>query len=235
MPALTTRTRLAAAAAVTAGALALFVVWTVLTATGRLAGADARVHDAMTLSEHSAPVGVLRLVAVAGGVEVAVAAVAVLVAVAAVVPRMRLLVGSLVVILAATGAVEYLLKTHLDHPPPGGIVDATDLVTVFLATPFSYPSGHVLRITGLALTVLLALRMHNRTWARVAAPALAALVIAVLYSRLALADHWFTDVVGGVLLVASVAPWLLVAGAASVRHSPVGEEAVPGAAAAAAA
>jgi membrane-associated phospholipid phosphatase len=84
-----------------------------------------------------------------------------------------------------------LAHIKIQSRPPG--------VEVFeLVTQASFPSGHVMR------TVVTAGVLAAVVWRRVRpAPAMAAAVLAVVvmgFARIASGEHWFTDVVGAVLL-----------------------------------
>jgi undecaprenyl-diphosphatase len=75
--------------------------------------------------------------------------------------------------------------------PPG--IEVIDLVT-----QASYPSGHVTRtVVTAGLLVVLAWRGVPRSWA-IGGAVVAVVVMGVV--RIASGEHWFTDVVGAVLL-----------------------------------
>ena len=199
------------ATAVTAVALAAFIVWTVLVVTGHVAGPGSATFDRFRLDPGSQFVGVLRVVALAGGVEATALAVALFWAAAIAVPSLRPVTAVLTGALLATGIVEVVLKNRLDHPPPVGVTGGTDLSELIVTTPFSYPSGHTVRAVCVGLCVALVLGSRRWRWAPSVWVGVTAIVVAVVYSRLALAQHWFSDVVGGLVLSAAVIPWLLVA------------------------
>jgi membrane-associated phospholipid phosphatase len=201
----------AIATAVTVAALAAFIVWTVLVATGRVAGPDSATFDRIGLDSDSHFVGVLRVVALAGGVEATALAVLAFWIAAIVVPSLRPITTLLTGALLASGIVEVVLKNRLDHPPPVGVVGGTDLSEFIVSTPFSYPSGHTVRVVCVGLCVAVVLGSRRWRWAPAVWAGVVAIVVAVVYSRLALTQHWFSDVVGGLLLSAAVLPWLFVA------------------------
>jgi membrane-associated phospholipid phosphatase len=129
----------------------------------------------------------------------------------------RPLVGAAVIgALLATVAVEFLLKLALYQPSPGvllGAVDAVECIKVAYplnsvspaVAPSTLPSGYVTRSAyfGVILAVIVGVRwptMRRSAW-MVLGPILAVLAA----SRLAIAWHWTTDVVAGLLLGATVA------------------------------
>ena len=89
---------------------------------------------------------------------------------------------------------------HLVHQPlvPTEFVRVRHKVGVSMDTPFSFPSGHMTRIT--LVFGLVALRLLRRSgrlrwfWFCVAA------VWIIGYSRVYLGEHWPADVAGGILL-----------------------------------
>lgn len=200
----------AVATGVTVVALAAFIGWTVLVADGRVAGPDSATFDRIRLDSGSHLVGVLRVVALAGGLEATALAVLVFWVAAAAVPSLRRITIVLTGALLLTGAVEAVLKKRLDHPPPAGVIGGTDVSSVIVSTPFSYPSGHTVRVACVGLCVALVLASRRSRWTPAVWLVVMAIVLVVVYSRLALAQHWFSDVVGGLLLSAAVVPWLFV-------------------------
>lgn len=100
-------------------------------------------------------------------------------------------------LLVAATLLEAALKTVLAHPGPPPELSRTTELPAWLPWPRAhfgnaYPSGHALRST-----FLLVLALGARRAAVIAASAFA---VAVWVSRVYAADHWPSDVVGGILL-----------------------------------
>lgn len=112
--------------------------------------------------------------------------------------------GALWLVLAFySGAVlNHALKHLVQRPRPGQVESAV--------TDFASPSGHAAQATLLygALLVLLWRHTASRAWRAATAAAAVLLVAAVCASRLVLQAHWFSDVIGGVLVGAA---WLALA------------------------
>lgn len=99
-------------------------------------------------------------------------------------------------LILVTGAIELALKQTTGHAPPGDeyIRAFMNPLGVRVHTPSAFPSGHVTRLTFLAL---MACAMFPSAWLRVAATIL---VAATLFLRVYIGDHWPSDVIGGLLL-----------------------------------
>lgn len=117
----------------------------------------------------------------------------------------------------ATGGIELAFKYALEHPgPPDEFIRAFfDPLGVRVHAPSSFPSGHLARLTFLA--VLLAGMFPSRAaWA-----AAVAFIGATLFARVYIGDHWISDALGGLALGATVAAvavaWMRSTSAASVR------------------
>jgi membrane-associated phospholipid phosphatase len=111
-------------------------------------------------------------------------------------------------LLAVVAAVEVALKlTVTQAPPPEELSRNVELVP-FIHVPLqgAFPSGHVARIAFLAGIVRLP------AWLAVGA------VTLMMATRLYLADHWPTDVLGGLLLGVLVAHGAAVAERRLRRH-----------------
>lgn len=91
-------------------------------------------------------------------------------------------------------AIEIVLKFFLPHPglPEGYGRNVEFLPPLPFATPYSFPSGHMLRTTFL-VTYCSANRGPGRIFGWL-------LVLAMALTRLYLNEHWTSDVVGGVFL-----------------------------------
>ena len=104
--------------------------------------------------------------------------------------------GALWLVLAfySGAAFNHALKHLFQRPRPGQAELAV--------TDFAFPSGHAAQSTLLygALLVLLWRHTASRAWRAAAASAAVMLVVSVCASRLVLQAHWFSDVIGGVLV-----------------------------------
>jgi len=103
-------------------------------------------------------------------------------------------------LILVSGAIELALKQTTGHAPPGDeyIRAFMNPLGVRVHTPSAFPSGHVTRLTFLAL---MACAMFPSAWLRVAATIL---VAATLFLRVYIGDHWPSDVIGGLLLGVAV-------------------------------
>lgn len=103
------------------------------------------------------------------------------------------------VLILATGAVELLFKFVLQHPgPPQEFVRSShNLLGIRLASPSSFPSGHLARLTFLALVVA-------ALWPRTAVWMVAAAFVGLsVFLRVYIGDHWLSDALAGVVLGAA--------------------------------
>jgi undecaprenyl-diphosphatase len=91
-------------------------------------------------------------------------------------------------------AIEVVLKFLLPHPslPEGYARNVEFLPHLRFSTPYSFPSGHMLRITFLAVYFT-----ANGGLGRVAGWML---VLIMALTRLYLNEHWASDIIGGVCL-----------------------------------
>jgi len=92
--------------------------------------------------------------------------------------------------LAALSVLALGLKHLLPHPgPPDALQRHVFRLGISVPAPYSFPSGHTIRTTFLAGTVL-------RRVPVVAIAALASMMASLVY----LGDHWTSDVIGGLCL-----------------------------------
>ena len=111
-------------------------------------------------------------------------------------------------LLAVVTAVEVALKLTVPQPPPPEELSRSVELVPFVHVPFAgaFPSGHVARIAFLAGIARLP------TWVAVLGVAL------MMVTRVYLADHWPSDVLGGLLLGLLVAQVAAVAERRLRRH-----------------
>jgi undecaprenyl-diphosphatase len=94
------------------------------------------------------------------------------------------------------GAVGVALKLGIDQPaPPDELLRAFwNPLSVLVSTPSSFPSGHVARVTFLAVFAAV---LAGTTRAKLA---LAAVVAYTFWARVYVGHHWISDAVGGIAL-----------------------------------
>jgi membrane-associated phospholipid phosphatase len=108
-------------------------------------------------------------------------------------PPLAWLAMGLFIVVAVVGLG---LKLALVHPPPTAeyLRRLWDPLNITFATPSGFPSGHIARVTFLALV---AAALARTAAARIA---LALLVAYTFWARVYIADHWLSDAVGGLAL-----------------------------------
>jgi len=109
--------------------------------------------------------------------------------------RCRVVLLVMVIAFALNPAIEWALKALVDRPRP-------DLLLLVRARGPSFPSGHVVASIGFyaMLPLLVWEATPSSRLRQVAASIAGAIVLAVSFSRIYLGVHWFTDVVGGLLV-----------------------------------
>ena len=162
------------------------------------------LDDQLLLAAAQAPSGraldwAMALVSLLGSVEVCIPLMLVLVLTAGRAPGLE---GwrrwAPLLIMLALSAVELVLKEVVRQPgPPAGLARFS-IHGVTVATPYSFPSGHMVRATMVfgVLALRLAARRRQARWLW----ACVALVWVIGYSRVYLGDHWPSDVAEGILL-----------------------------------
>ena len=174
--------------------LAAFAALSAAAGAGLLQDADARL---LRLAQARASTGLDALgspLSVPGRAELSVVALAALALWLRVRGRGRLGVR-LLVALVVTTVVELLVKFVVPQAPiPGDVGRVPDPSLIDFATPYPYPSGHMLRAV-LLLGAVYALWPNK--------PARAAVVLTLAgaaWARVYLGTHWPSDVLGGALL-----------------------------------
>jgi undecaprenyl-diphosphatase len=185
----------ARALAVTA---ALFVLCTAMAAVGLLDRLDHEVASEVSRTTGHAADVALSVVGFTASVPLSLAWLGLLVVVTQLERRRRQRALVLAVGVAAGSLVEVLLKVTLDHPGPAG---GSRSIIAFGAEQVghgSFPSGHMLRGTALALGTALILAGDRRSLA--VGLIAAAYVVELAWTRVYLNEHWASDVIGGFLL-----------------------------------
>jgi undecaprenyl-diphosphatase len=188
------------------GALAgAFVGFTSFVAGGGMNETDHQVLSAMSSLWDPALKPLMIAVAFLGGVEVT-ALLTIGLAVYLWRYGFRSDVAALLVLPVGLG-LELVYKRLLVHPPVPFTISKGDAPSVsnFVEHGFggnSYPSGHMLRtVIVYGLLAFVVFRLARRRWLRLAAAAVALiLVVLMAFDRLYLEVHWESDVIGALLL-----------------------------------
>ena len=164
-------------------------------------GATRTIDLAFTAAVQSAPSFPLDLLANVNtlfGQATVTSAIAVLLAIAAWrrEPRWAWLAAGLFVIAAGAGVAMKLLLVHAP-PSPEYVRAWWNPLGVEVSTPSGFPSGHIARVTFLAL---FAVGLARSTVIRVA---LLLLIIVTFWARIYIGDHWLSDAIGGLALGAA--------------------------------
>lgn len=110
--------------------------------------------------------------------------------------RITLFTAGLALIFILNSALVSVLKTSLQIPRPVTSSSNSYANPLEALDVFSYPSGHTARAFAIASYYSTSARKQGR----VVAISLYMWAIAIAFSRLLLGVHWFSDVIGGVLV-----------------------------------
>jgi membrane-associated phospholipid phosphatase len=189
---------------VTAGVfLAVFLVMTLLVKVGAFGALNLRLTDVLQARGSNGQDIALGIFAYLGSIEVTLV-VGIFLGVALFRGLRLLAVLPAAVILLASG-LEYLgKKAIVSHGPGLAFQRFPDFLPSLShkVAPYSYPSGHVLRATvtyGLLLYLAERWELFGRDSSRLS-PVLVVLIALMGYAVIYLGWHWFSDVVGGLLL-----------------------------------
>ena len=167
-----------------------FVAVAIAVALGLTRAFDRTVIEPMIIFDVDALDLISALFSIAGGIEITGAIV--LLAAAFAVRRGGWGGAAPLLMLVGVG-IELALKFTLPQPlPPSPPAPEFSLPMLRLDTPYSFPSGHELRTTFLAV----ALTPMRPLWIAIAAAG----VVAMGVSRVYIVQHWPSDVIGGLLL-----------------------------------
>lgn len=108
-------------------------------------------------------------------------------------PRWAWLAAGLFVVAAGAGVALKLVLVH--PPPPIEYVRASwNPLGVAISTPSGFPSGHIARVTFLAI---FAIGLVRSTPVRIA---FIAFIAYTFWARIYIGDHWVSDAIGGLAL-----------------------------------
>jgi membrane-associated phospholipid phosphatase len=190
------------------GVLAIvFVLQSVLVATGETDLADVHTAAAMERIWHPVLLPLFQGIAVLGGLEATTLVMLILLVVLWRTGLRREAWGLLAFPLALL--VEVLYKHVIgQYPPPAAYAhpDGPSLSMLFTGTAvdggYAFPSGHVVRaVVAYGLAAFFVRRLAPPGWWQVwVLPAAAVLILMIAFDRLYLGVHWQSDVLGGLLL-----------------------------------
>lgn len=107
--------------------------------------------------------------------------------------------------------VEVYGKSIVHHPSPpfSMIKHATSIFPAnYINEQFSYPSGHAARAVFLAILTIITIQQFNNVTMKkkiIVGLGLVSYVLLVSVSRVYLGHHWFSDIIGGMLLASGFA------------------------------